>query len=172
MSNYKDSKEKLNKIRQEYTCKGDVIFNSAVHYTIEVGQATLNGETWFKKALEEIDNRHDEADAEGKYLFMTRDFEKAIVECARKIAEINTHDLMVYIQREMYLNSGMMDGEPDYQRAIEIIKECMDYINMRCSFDNYCDWHDTIDAFKEIDINEDELIYFGYQDLLEEEEEE
>ena len=55
MSNYKESKERLNKIRQEYTCKGDVIFTTAVQYVIEVGQTTINNEIWFKNALAEME---------------------------------------------------------------------------------------------------------------------
>lgn len=170
MSNYKESKEQLNKIRQKYTCKGDVIFTTAVQYTIEVGQATINSETWFKNALAEIDSRHDAAEENGKYLFMTRDFEKAIIECARKIAEINTHDLMVYIQREMYLNNGLMDGEPDYQRALQIIRNCLCY-----AADNYgaypCESDITLNDFREMELTDEEIEYFGWGYLLEMEDE-
>lgn len=166
MSNYRESKEKLNKIRREYTCKGDVIFTTAVQYTIEVGQANLNRDSWLQKTLAQIDNRHDKAEKEGKWLFMTRDFEKAIVECARKIAEINTHDLMVYIQREMYLNSGLMDGEPDYQRAIRLIEECLRWLD-----EDISTMGGTLEVLYDIGFSDDELIHFGYQWLLDEEEE-
>ena len=170
MSNYKESKKKLDKIRTEYTCKGDVIFTTAVQYTIEIGQETINGETWFKKAFDEIDNRHDDAEANGKYLFTTRDFEKAIIECARKIAEINTYDLMVYIQREMYLNNGLMDGEPDYKRAIELVKRCMSYLSERSDVHSYYYEDSASEAFANVGFSENELVYFGYQHLLDVEE--
>lgn len=171
MSNYKESKEKLDKIRAEYSCKGDIIFTTAVQYTIEVGQGTINGETWFKAALAEVDNRHDDAEANGKYLVIGRDFEKAIIKCARKIAEINTYDLMVYIQREMYLNNGLMDGEPGYQRAIELVEGFMSYIDERSHRPGYYDSDSTMEVFDCIGISDDELTYFGYQYLIDEEEE-
>ena len=169
MSNYRESKDKLNKIRSEYTCKGDVVFTTAVQFTIEVGQATMNGETWFTNTLARIDKRHDDAEEAGKYLFMTRDFEKAIVECARKLAEINTHDLMVYIQREMYLNNGLMDGEPDYKRAIEIIKSILSTEEYYCE---YCAGGERfVDKLEEFGLREDEIYYFGYRKYIDEEEE-
>lgn len=166
MSNYKANKEKLDKIRQEYTCKGEVIFTTAVQYTIEVGMANLNRDNWFQKTLDQIDSRHDKAEKEGKWLFMTRDFEKAILYCAKEIAEINAHDLMVYIQREMYLNSGLMDGAPDYQRAIAIIKGILSYEE-----DCYIGGERFIYKLDEYRLTDDEICYFGYEKYVYNEEE-
>lgn len=171
MSNYIESKKQLDEIRSEYFCKGDIIFTTAIQYTIEVGQKTINSEAWFDKIIDEIDNRHDDAEVNGKHLFMTREFEKALIECARRIAKINTHDLMVYIQREMYLNNGLMDGEPDYQRALQIIRNCLCY-----TADNYgaypCESDITLNDFREMGLTDEEIEYFGWGYLLDLEEEE
>ena len=163
MSNYVENKKKLDAIRSEYTCKGDVIFKTAVQFTIEVGQATINEETWFHNTLANIDDKHDKANAEGKYLFTTRDFEKAIIECARKIAEINTYDLMIYIQREMYLGGSGIS----YQRAIEMVKECIDYYTYGMEYDGV-----LADMTEELGFDVYEIVELGFEYLFDNEEEE
>ena len=102
MSNYAESKKTLNKIRQEYDCKGDVIFKSATQYVIECGRFTLQDTVWVKQQLDNIDKDHNEASEKGKVLFISREFEKAVLECAVKIAEVEPYDLLVYIQKEMW----------------------------------------------------------------------
>jgi hypothetical protein len=166
--NYTESKKKINAIRDKYGCKGEVIFRTAIQYVMEVGQATLNGETWFQKALNEINNKHDAAEAEGKLLFTTRDFERAILECAKELAEINTYDLLTYIQREVWLGGGEV-GEPDYQRAIQIIRNCLCYTVDSHGAD---DCSNTLYRFRELDLTDDEIVYFGWEYLLDAEDEE
>lgn len=167
MSNYKESKEKLNKIRREYTCKGDVIFTTAMQMVVEHGTSNFNDSEWFNNVINGIDERHNKAEAEGKILWVTRDFEKAIVNCAREVSEISPYNLMVYIQREMYLNNGLMDGEPDYQRAIEIIKRIL---RTEEYYHNYCEDVNFNYVFQEYELTDDEAVYFGYQKYLNEEE--
>lgn len=171
MSNYKESKAALNKIRSEYSCKGDVIFTTAMSNILEYGANNFNDDNWYRKVMDDIDRRHDKAEAEDKILFITRDFEKAIVDCSKAIAAINVYDLMVYIQREMYLNNGMMDGEPSYQRALQIIRNCLCYTS-----DSYYGAHlgdntEILRQFREMELDDDEIAYFGWEHLLEEEEE-
>lgn len=169
--NYLESKKMLNDIKAKYSCKGDIIFTTAVQMVIECGKDSFASTTWFEETMREVDNRHDKAESEGKTLFMTRDFEKAIFNCAQEIANINSHDLMVYIQREMYLHSGVMDGEPDYQRAIQIIRNCLWY-----TADNYAAYDDdytgTLNKFRDMELTDDEIAYFGWEYYLEAENEE
>lgn len=166
MNNYKESKAKLDKIRQEYNCKGDIIFTTAMQMVVEHGTENFNDDEWFNEVINGIDKRHDKAEAEGKWLWMTRDFEKAIVNCAHDAAKIRPYDLMLYIQREMYLSSGVM-GEPDYQRAIEIIKRCMQWMDEEIS-----KMGGTLDAFYDIGFTDDEIANFGYEYLFDYEEDE
>ena len=166
MSNYKNSKRKLDTIRTAYRSKGDVIFTTAMQCVLDWGTKNFTDAAFLKANLDSIDKRHDEADADGKYLVMTRDFEKAIIECASNIAEVNTYDIMVYIQREMYLNNGLMDGEPGYQRAIELVRECINWI------ENETSYRDVFrDVLYDIGFEDDELIHFDCGYLIEEEEE-
>lgn len=123
MSNYIENKSKLDKIRQKYDCKGEVLFRTALQYVVECGQQNFQDEEWFETMLNEVNSRHEIAKAEGKHLFVTRDFEAAILDCAKEIAKVNTYDLLIYIQKEVWLSG---DGI-DYQRAIELLKDCVEW---------------------------------------------
>ena len=157
------AKETLNKIRQKYTCKGDIIFRTAIQNVVDCGQQTFMNEEWYEDALQEIDDRHDQAEAEGKWLWMTRDFEKAIMECAKEVAAVNTYELLMYIQKEVYFGSGKV-GELDYQDAIERLKACVAHIE---------DFEDglTLSVLHILGFDDDEIAYLGFEHLLDVEEE-
>ena len=124
MNNYAESKKQLDAIRDKYGCKGEIILRCATQYIVEFGQRNFNDEQWFDIAMGGIDKRHDQAEAEEKILFITRDFEKAIFECAKELAQIEPYDFLTYIQREIYLGG---DGI-SYQRAIELLTKCIETI--------------------------------------------
>lgn len=163
MNNYSESKKKLDAIRDKYGCKGEVIFRTAIQYVIEYGQSMLSDEAWQEHFLFNIDKRHDEAEAEGKILFITRDFEKAILECAFELAQIEPYDFLIYIQREIYLGG---DGI-SYQRAIELLRGCLDY----CGNNTYEVMY-TLEMAKEMGFDENEIEELGYGYMLNEEEDE
>ena len=96
---YNDSKKILDIIRQDYSCKGELIFRCAIQNIIECGTNMLLTEDYLEAWLKDIDTRHDAAEANGQYLFIGRDFEKAIAECTVKIAEIASIDIIMYMQR-------------------------------------------------------------------------
>ena len=170
MSNYTESKKEIDAICQKYGCKGDIIVRTAIQYLMECGQDNFKNEAWLNKVIDDIDERHDAAEASGKWLFMTRDFEKAIVNCAKELASVNTYDLLIYIQREVWLGGGEV-GEPDYQRAIEIIRNCLCY-----AADNFgaypCENDVTLNDFREMGLTDEEIEYFGWSYLFDVEEEE
>lgn len=166
---YAESKKKLHEIRNKYGCKGEVIFRTAIQYIIDHGRELFNENDWFEFQMEGIDKRHDKAEAEDKYLFVSRDFEKAIMECARDIAQIKAYDFLTYIQREVWLGGGEV-GEPDYQRAIEIIRNCLCYTG-DCYGAYREDVSETLRKFREIDLTDDEIAYFGWEHLFDVEEE-
>lgn len=163
MSNYAESKKKLDAIRDKYGCKGEVIFRTAIQYVVEHGQSMLSDEAWQEHFIFNIDKRHDEAEAEGKILFITRDFEKAILECAKEIAQIEPYDFLIYIQREIYLGG---DGI-SYQRAMELLRGCLDY----CGNNTYEVMY-TLEMAKEMGFDENEIEELGYGYMLEEDDEE
>ena len=161
---YTESKKAMDKIRQTYGCRGDVIFRTALQYVVECGQNTIKDKEWFKEQMDEIDARHDAVERQGRMMIVPRDFEKAIIKCAAEIAEIPTHDLMVYIQREVYLTA---DGI-DYQRSIELLKNVLEYIEWHSD----CDDEKIHEAFEDIGFEYDEIKELGFGYLLENDEEE
>ena len=161
--NYTESKQKLDAIRSKYMCAGDIIFRTAIQAVVEQGQYAFRDEVWCKDLFNKIDIRHDAAEAEGKILFMTRDFEKVIFECAKEIAGIEAYDFLMYIQKEIYLGGNGID----YKRAIELLRGCLDY----CGNNTYEIMY-TLEMAEEMGFTEDEIEELGYGYMLGEEEEE
>lgn len=167
---YAEHKKILDKIRQKYSCKGDVIFRTAIQYIVEHGQYNFRNEKWFNSCIANVDIKHDLADKDGKILWIGRDFEKALLECAKELAQIEVYDLLVYIQHEVWLGGGEI-GQPDYQRAIEIIRNCL------CYMDNEGGYYIsspsvTFGKFREMDLTDEEIEYFGWGYLFDVENEE
>lgn len=72
MSNYTESKQKIDAIRREYGCKGDLIVRTAIQNLVDYGKCTLLDPGWYQSTMDEINNRHNHAEKEGKFLFCTR----------------------------------------------------------------------------------------------------
>ena len=170
MKNYSEIKKKLDAIRDKYGCKGEIIFRTSLQMIIEHGQDTFNDEDQMNAQFAEIDERHDKADAEGKCLFMSREFEKALIECAMELAQIKPYNLLMYIQREVWLG-GSEVGEPDYQRAMQIIRDCLCY-TADCYGYYGLDEEEALGKFRNIGLSDEEIEYFGWGELLEAEYEE
>ncbi len=158
---YKESKTMLDKIRDDYGCKGEIIFKTALQTLIQEGTENFNNELKYSMWLREINMRHDKAEAEGKWLFCTRDFEIAILECAAEIAKIPTMDLLQYVQKEVWLSGEGID----YQRAIELLKDCLEWFTDDTLNDRIVE-NLSLLGFKDYEIEE-----LGYGWLFEEEEE-
>ena len=159
---YVESKKKIDKIRQEYGCKGEIIFRTAIQYVVDYGKCTLLDSGWYEPTMNEIDNRHDHAEAEGKWMWMTREFEKAIVDCSVALCEVETYHLLMYIQKEIWLGGEV--GEPDYQRAMEIIRNCMHY--MADCYGAYSrDNEETLEKFRCV-MRDHEIEFFGWDELF------
>lgn len=170
MSNYVESKKKLDEIRSKYMCAGDIIFRTAIQMVVEHGQNVFKDEAWFEDQMNAVDDRHDAAEAVGKILFMTRDFEKAICECAKDLAHIEVYDLLTYIKEEVFFGSGEI-GKPDYQRALQIIRNCLYYVG-DCYGAYRENVYETLQKFREMNLTDDEIEYFGWSYLFDVEEEE
>ena len=165
---YTESKKKLDAIRQKYGCKGEIIFRTAIQMLVDTGKCTILDPSWYQTEMDDIDVRHDKAEAEGKFLFMTRDFEKAIYECARDLCEVDTYDILKYIQKEIWLGGEF--GEPDYQRAMQIIRNCLCYT--ADGYGSYAlDCEETLSKFREMELTDEEIEYFGWEYLFDVEEE-
>ena len=167
---YEESKKKMNAIQQKYGCKGDIIFRTAIQYIVEHGQYNFRNEKWFNGCIENVDKRHDLAEKDGKMLWITRDFEKALLECAKELAEIEAYDLLMYIQREVWLGGGDV-GEPDYHRALQIIRNCLCYVSGGWDYFEKS-VEETLSAFRMMELTDEEIAYFGWEYLFDVEEEE
>ena len=143
---YNDSKKILDTIRQDYSCKGELIFRCAIQNIIECGTNMLLTEDYLEAWLKDIDTRHDAAEANGQYLFIGRDFEKAIAECTVKIAEIASIDIIMYMQRNIWFYDR--PNEISHERAMDLLKSTVGY----CLQD------------REIDVAREDLDYIGFDD--------
>lgn len=164
MSNYVESKKALDKIRSDYGCKGEIIFRTAIQYVVDCGQQNFQDLEWVNEQLKITDKKHDALDREKKTRFVSREFEKAIIECAWEIAKVNTYDLLVYIQKEVWLSN---EGGMDYKRAIELLKSALEYLEGY----NNCNNKENYEAFVDIGLDDDEIEAFGWGYLLNETEE-
>lgn len=155
---YKESKKMLDKIRDDYGCKGEIIFRNALQYVVQYGADNLVDDWNYTHILDDINERHDVAEAEGKKLWIARGFEIAILEYAKEIAKIPVMDMLQYVQKEVWLSGEGID----YQRAIELLKKCIN------SYDaNYS----PLDELRGIGFEDYEIEELGYGWLFEEEEE-
>lgn len=119
MNDAMETAMKIDAIRRVYSCVGDVLFRSALDFAIEIGLSELMDSDTVSELKEDLNARHDAAEAEGKTLFITRDFELAIVDCAVKLAAFSANDLLYYAQTRMPL-AVYAPGQPDYCRLQEI----------------------------------------------------
>jgi hypothetical protein len=165
MNNYTDSKKVLDQIRDKYDCKGDMIFRTAIQYIVEYGQCKFKNEEWVNEQLVFVDEKHDEAEINGQHLFIGREFEKALIECAREIAKVDAYNFLIYIQKEVWLSN---EGGIDYARAVQLLEGCMSNIAMWNDYQ--CDM--TLGEFDDIGFDDDEIQELGFGYILDAREEE
>ena len=161
MSTYVESKKELDKIRNDFGCQGEIIFRTALQYVMEYGQTTFQRQAWVEEQLIFIDAKHEEAEQEGRHLFVARDVEKAIIECAEALAKVNTYDLLVYVQKEMWLGA---DGI-DYKRTIDMLKRCIE-----CICENTEDYKEASWVVKNLGFYDYELEELGFEYMFDIEE--
>lgn len=161
--NYTESKKQIDKIREEYGCKGDIIFRTAIQDVVEYGKCTLLDKGWYECTMNDIDSNHDAAEKEGKILFCTREFEKAIIDCAVALCDIDTYDLLIYIQKEVWLGG---DGI-SYQRAKELLKNVIAW-----ELVDRCESNFALQELRKMEFDDEELEELGFGWMLENEEKE
>ena len=158
MSTYETSKKELDKIRNEFGCQGELIFRTSLQYVVEFGQERFQREQWVKERLDIIDANHDKAEQEGKVLWIERNFEKAFIECAAAIASTcNAYDLLLYVQKEIWLGG---DGI-DYQRAIQLLKRCIGW-----EIGDTYELSFALEEVREMGFTDDEIVELGFEYML------
>lgn len=153
---YAESKEKINKLR-----KNEVLFRMAISHLMDVGIRHLTEENVNETcaSIMEQDDIHS---------IMTNEFQCEIVRIAYELSKLDHIHLLTYISREVYYDVG--GNEISYQRAIEIIRDCLCYID-----DNYdsgvLSTETTLCQFQEMGLRNVEIESLGWGYLLDEEEE-
>ena len=89
MKNYAETKKELDRIRNEYGCKGEMIFRTSLQYIVEFGQNKFLDDEWVQAQINAVNEKHNKADAENKILFIGREFELALIECTKELAKVN-----------------------------------------------------------------------------------
>ena len=163
MNTYVESKKTLDKIASKYGCKGDIIMRTAAQYIIEYGQYMFKDEDFIKDQIQQIEDKHRISEEEGKHLWVTKDFELAIFNCARELAEVNSYDLIIYMQKEIYWSN---EGGLDYKRAVQLLKSSLEYLENY----NNCNNKENYEAFQDIGLEDNEIEEFGFGYLISEEE--
>lgn len=165
MNNYAENKKALDKIRSEYDCKGELLFRQAIQYVVDYGASNLQDDWNYEHIKQDVNEYHDNAEAEGKNLWITRSFELAVLECARAIAQVDIYDLLAYIQKEVWLSH---EGGIDYDRAVDLLKKCIYDIEER----ENCEDKLLLQALDDIGFDDDDIEALGFGYLLNNTEEE
>ncbi len=153
MSNYKESKKALDKIRS----KDEMMFRMAISHLMDVGIRHLTEEN-VEETCKEIMQKDDSK------AFMTNEFMCGLVRTAYELAQISHTDLLVYIQREMVYD--VFDGMPSYERAIELLKSCMEW------FADDTLPERVVENLNLLGFKDDEIESLGFEYLIEEDEDE
>ena len=158
---YANTKKELDTIRSKYSCAGELLFRTAIQCVMEHGTDSLTDDWSYGHLKGDINERHNIAEVEGTNLWVTREFELAILECAREIANVDIYYLLIYIQQEVWLSC---DGI-EYQRAIQLLKQCLSWIE-----DDHGGCDKMLDIFDEIGFFDREIEELGWGFLFDTEE--
>lgn len=158
MKNYAETKNELDRIRNEYGCKGEMIFRTSLQYIVEFGQNKFLDDEWVQSQINAVNEKHNKADAENKILFIGRGFEIALIECAKELAKVNAYNLLVYIQKEVWLSN---EGGIDYDRAVQLLKSCMSWIE-----EDHASLGEMLDTLEYIGFDDDDIEALGFAYVL------
>ena len=154
MNNYIESKKKLDSLR----AKNEMLFRMAISHLMDVGIRHLTEEN-VERTCAEIMKEDD------SHNFMTNTFQCDLVRTAGEIAKLDHIHVLTYIGREVFYDVG---NGISYQRAIELLKNCMESIFEA----HYEDCAETLDDLYNSNFSSDDIEELGYGFLLDVEEEE
>lgn len=158
-NHYEENRQKLSRISIKYGCKGDIVMRTSIQYVLQYGQEMFKNEKWVEEQLKLIEEKHLRAEEEGKTLWITKDFEMALINCAKEIAQIDTYDLIIYMQKEMFWSN---EGGIDYNRLKDIVESVMDWII--CNSSDSSEDYNTFSTC--CDIDDEELKELGFKYLI------
>lgn len=158
---------KMTKIRQKYGCKGDVLLNTAIQMLMEAGTENLKDEDYMRGVMNHVNAMHDKAEQQGKCLWVSREFEVALWECAAELATLEFPEILAYIQTEM---CWFADTAMSYKRMEELFQNCL-YDLSGNTDGRYAEEAEALHKLREIGLEDEEFESMGYGYLLDLEEE-
>jgi hypothetical protein len=135
-----------------------MIFRTSLQYIVEFGQNKFLDDEWVQSQLDAVNEKHNKADAENKIMFIGREFEIALIECARDLANVNAYNLLVYIQKEVWLSN---EGGIDYDRSVQLLKSCMSWIE-----EDHASLGEMLDTLEYIGFDDDDIEALGFAYVL------
>jgi hypothetical protein len=153
MKMYIESKKKIDEIRRN----DEILFRMAISHLMDVGIRHLTNEL-VEETCEDI-MKQDDSKA-----FITNEYKCDILRKAYELAQIPHIDLLVYIQREV--DYDVHDNGMNYSRAMELLKNCVNWIEMQ-----YEDDATALDRLENLEFEEEDLVAVGLDYLIEEENE-
>jgi hypothetical protein len=155
MSNYAENKKKFDEIRNRV---GEPMFRMGISHLMDVGIRNLDKdlvEETCEKIMQEDDSK----------AFMSNEFKCELIRTAYELAQISHVDLLAYISREMFYDTG--DDMPTYDRAIKLLKGCLCWLD-----DDPVDRKVLLEELDYIGFEDDEIeaLGFGYLFNVKEEE--
>lgn len=157
MSNYEESKRTIDALRRKYSSGSDVILRTAILTMMDAGQNALRDEETYRASCDEINARYDKAKTEGKILFVSREFELDIIECAKELSQIEPADIIMYLQRELWFGGH----DITYQRAIALLQNTLSVCVDEAYESDY-----ALHMAREIGFMDDEIEELGYGFML------
>ena len=149
----------INKIKQKYDCKGELIFRSALYLLLDYGKERCGNVDWVNDNKELTHQNHKEAKDQNKHLIISERLENAIIDCAYELAQFGNWELMEYIQTEMQTDWQT----PTYKKLGEQIK----YL---CAIVKSYNGNNVSDVLDEWSIDQEVLAYLELNEYLKEEE--
>lgn len=129
----------------------------AIQALMEAGTENLRNEDYVSEVITHVNEKHDRAEHQKKILFVSREFEIAIWECAADLAMVGYSDILAYIQTEMY---WFASPYMSYKRVRQLLDSCISECN-----------EDYLDIFDRMGCTDEEIEQLGYGYLLEMEDE-
>lgn len=156
--NYKEIEKTIKNFENKY---GELVVRSAFTYMIDVGKENFNDAT-VCKIKENIKSECREIEAKGNVPLATAEFQCGIVDVAYELSKLPTMELLVYVQENMYIDVGQKTISKE--RLKKLINVALDYMYEDVSYNA----NEFIDICNNYDIDDEELIGLGWENVVNE----
>lgn len=149
---YEETKKQIDAIRN----KNEMLFRMAISHLMDVGIRHLTEENIAETCAEIM--KEDDSRS-----FMTNEYKCDLIKMAGELAKMDHIHVLTYISREVTYDVG--DNAISYDRAMELLKNCMDY----CVSSTYETMY-ALEMAQEFGFTDEEIEQLGYGYMLDVEE--